>query len=188
MGNTASGINYGLIGAITAEESATLVIDSADFQSDGNIVIEPRTNYTIGRFEVPVINDISRVGLMVTNVLRKNNPGATVAGMDWNLGFFDNKLFTNGQIVRSDANDIIGNAVRFNLGYMDPIWWSARFWYGYYDDKFDVNDLGYLRRNDLNWAGGRAEFRKQVLQSDQLYSLFWVQSQCFHHFGNQRYQ
>jgi len=101
MGNTASGINYGLIGAITAEESATLVIDSTDVQSDGKIVIEPITNYTIGRFEVPVINDISRVGLMVTDVSRKNNPGATVVGMDWNLGFLDNRLFTNGQIVGS---------------------------------------------------------------------------------------
>jgi len=161
MGNTASGINYGLIGAITAEESAILVIDSADVQSDGNIVIEPRTNYTIGRFEVPMINDISRVGLMVTDVSRKNNPGATVAGIDWTLGFYDNKLFTNGQVVRSDNNNITGNAVRFNLGYMDPLWWSARFWYGHYDDEFDVNDLGYLRRNDMNWVGGRVEFRKQ---------------------------
>ena len=162
MGNTASGINYGLIGAITAEESATLVIDSTDVQSDGKIVIEPITNYTIGRFEVPVINDISRVGLMVTDVSRKNNPGATVVGMDWNLGFLDNRLFTNGQIVRSDNNNITGNAVRFNLGYMDPFWWSARFWYGHYDDEFDVNDLGYLRRNDMNWVGGRIEFRKQI--------------------------
>ena len=161
MGNTASGINYGLIGALTAEESATLIADSADSQTDVDVVIEPRTNYSIGRFEVPVINDISRVGIMVTDVSRSDNPGATVAGMDWNLGFFDNKLFSNGQIVRSNANDTTGNAIRFNLGYTDPIWWSARFWYGYYDDKFEVNDLGYLRRNDLNWIGGRVEFRRQ---------------------------
>ena len=161
MGNTASGINYGLIGAVTAEESATLVIDSADVQSDEGIVIEPRTNYTIGRIEVPLINDVSRVGLMVTDVSRKNNSGATVAGIDWNFGLYDNRLFTNGQIVRSDAENITGNAIRFNLGYVDPSWWSARFWYGYFDDKFDVNDLGYLQRNNTNWAGGRVEFRKQ---------------------------
>jgi hypothetical protein len=161
MGNTASGINYGLIGAVTAEESATLVIDGADVQSDGKIVIEPRTNYTIGRIEVPLINDVSRVGFMVTDVSRKNNSGATVAGIDWNLGLYENRLFTNGQIVRSDANNITGNAIRFNLGYVDPSWWSARFWYGYFDDKFDVNDLGYLQRNNTNWAGGRVELRKQ---------------------------
>jgi hypothetical protein len=162
MGNTASGINYGLIGAVTAEESATLVvIDSADVQSDEGIVLEPRTNYTIGRIEVPLINDVSRVGLMVTDVSRKNKPGATVAGIDWNFGLYENRLFTNGQIVRSDANNITGDAIRFNLGYVDPTWWSARFWYGHFDDKFDVNDLGYLQRNNTNWAGGRVELRKQ---------------------------
>ena len=160
MGNTASGINYGLISAITAEESAILVIDSVD-QSDRRIVIEPSTNFTIGRIEVPLINDVSRVGLMVTNVSRKNNFGATVAGIDWNLGLYDNRLYTNGQIVRSDAKNITGNAIRFRLGYVDPSWWSARLWYGYFDDKFDVNDLGYLQRNNTNWAGGKVDFRKQ---------------------------
>ena len=161
MGNTGSGINYGLIGAVTAEESAVLVSDSTGVQTDEGIVIEPRSNYSIGRFEMPVINDNSRIGIMETEVSRENNPGATVAGMDWSLGFLDNKLFTNGQVVRSDANEIKGNAVRFNLGYIDPVWWSARFWYGYYDNKFDVNDIGYLRRNDMSWIGGRIEFRRQ---------------------------
>ncbi len=158
MGNTGSGINYGLISAITAEESAILV--SVD-QSDRRIVIEPRTNFTIGRIELPLINDVSRVGLMVTNVSRKNDFGATVTGIDWNLGLYDNRLYTNGQIVRSDAKNITGNAIRFNLGYVDPSWWSARLWYGYFDDKFDVNDLGYLKRNNTNWAGGKVDFRKQ---------------------------
>ena len=35
------------------------------------------------------------------------------------------------------------------------------FSFEYFDDKFDVNDLGYLQRNNTNWAGGRVEFRKQ---------------------------
>ena len=160
MGNTGSGINYGLISAITAEESAILVIDSVD-QSDRRIVIEPRTNFTIGRIELPLINDVSRVGLMVTNVSRKNDFGATVTGIDWNLGLYDNRLYTNGQIVRSDAKNITGNAIRFRLGYVDPSWWSAQLSYGYFDDKFDVNDLGYLKRNNTNWAGGKVDFRKQ---------------------------
>jgi len=170
MGNTASGINYGLISAITAEESAILVIDSVD-QSDRRIVIEPSTNFTIGRIEVPLINDVFRVGLMVTNVSRKNNFGATVAGIDWNLGLYDNRLYTNGQIVRSDAKNITGNAIRFRLGYVDPSWWSARLWYGYFDDKFDVNDLGYLQRNNTNWAGGKVDFRSRNLGGNLLITI-----------------
>jgi len=157
MGSTASGINYGLIGAVTAEETG---LQNDDFDST-TIIIEPRTNYSIGRFEFPVINNISRVGIMATDVSRKNNPGASVIGTDWSLGFLDNRLFTNGQIVRSNANNALGKAFRFNLGYQDPVWWSTRFWFGIYDNKFDINDLGYIRRNDLSWAGIRFEFRQQ---------------------------
>ena len=158
MGSTASGINYGLIGAVTAQEKATH-IDSLG--SSREIVIEPRTNYSIGRVEIPVINNISRFGIMATDISRKDNLGATIIGTDWMVGFFDNRLFTNGQAIHSNTNNIAGNAFRFNFGYLDPIWWSARFWYGTYDNKFDINDLGYLRRNGISYIGTRVELRKQ---------------------------
>ena len=124
-------------------------------------MLEPQTNYFIGRLETPVINDISRVGLMMTDVARLKYPGATVTGLDWKLNFLDNRLFSTGQVIHSSTNGTSGNAFRFNAGYTDPVWWSVRFWYGYYDDTFDVNDLGFLRRNNINWAGGRIELRKQ---------------------------
>ena len=157
MGNTASGLNYGVIEAVTSEERATWITDSSRSQ----LIIEPQTNYFIGRLETPVINDISWVGLMVTDVARLKYPGATVTGLDWKLNFLDNRLFSTGQVIHSSTNGTSGNAFRFNAGYTDPVWWSVRFWYGYYDDTFDVNDLGFLRRNNINWAGGRIELRKQ---------------------------
>ena len=58
MGSTASNINYGIISAITKEESATI----DDTLSTQKIIVEPRTNYSIGRFEFPVFNAISKVG------------------------------------------------------------------------------------------------------------------------------
>ena len=157
MGSSSSGMNYGLITAMTAEETA-ISIDGLD---SSKIVVEPRTNYSIGRLEIPLINKISRVGLMITNVSRRNQPGATVLGLDWRIGLFDNKLFSNGQIIQSNVNQVIGDAYRFNFGYLNPLWWSIRFWYGTYDDRFDTNDLGYLRRNGLSYAGSRLELRIQ---------------------------
>ena len=53
-----------------------------------------------------------------------------------------------------------GDAFRFNVGYTDPVWWSTER-YGTYDDKFEINDLGYLRRNDLTWAGVMFKARRQ---------------------------
>ena len=91
-------------------------------------------------------------------------------GANWNLGLLNNRLFSSGQLVRSDKEGVIGSAWRFNIGYTNPSWWSARFWYGRYDDKFDINDIGYLRRNNLSWIGGRFELRKQEPWGPFLYN------------------
>jgi len=157
MGSTNSGVNYGIIGAVTTEEKATFL----DSMITKKIIIEPKTNYSIGRFEFPIFNNTSRYGLMGTNVSRKDTTGATVIGADWDIGFFSNRLFSSGQIIRSVAENIPGNAYRFNLGYLDPLWWGARIWYGKYDNKFNINDLGYLKRNNITWSGLSLEFRKQ---------------------------
>ena len=157
MGSTPSNINYGVISAITKEERATI----DDSLSTQKIIVEPRTNYSIGRFEFPVFNAISKAGIMGTNVSRKDAAGANVIGGDWSFSFLDNRLFSNGQIIRSNVNNTIGNAFRFNIGYLNSEWWSARIWFGTSDDKFDINDLGFVRRNDITWAGTRIELRKQ---------------------------
>tara|TARA_Y100001970_G_C14249233_1_gene870545 strand:+ start:1796 stop:4231 length:2436 start_codon:yes stop_codon:yes gene_type:complete len=157
LGSTQSGFNYGFIEAITNEERVTWLYDS----TKTSVLIEPLTYYSVAKIEAPMINKLSRLGIMATDVSRRENPGATTVGLNWNLGLLDNRLFSNGQIAQSNKEGTIGNAWRFNIGYTDPSWWSARFWYGTYDDKFDINDIGYLRRNDLSWIGGRVELRKQ---------------------------
>ncbi len=157
MGSTPSNINYGMISAVTKEERATI----HDTLSNQNIIVEPRTNYSIGRFELPVLNAISKVGIMGTNVVREDNVGANVIGGDWNLSFLDNRLSSTGQIIRSNVNNTVGNAFRFNLGYLNSDWWSARIWFGNYDDKFDINDLGFIKRNNITWTGARLALRRQ---------------------------
>ena len=98
---------------------------------------------------------------MGTNVSRKDTSNATVFGSDWEIGFYDNKLFSKGQLVTSKANGILGTAFRFNIGYLDPIWWGTRFWFGTLDNNFNINDLGYSRRNNYSWSGAMIEFRRQ---------------------------
>jgi len=59
------------------------------------------------------------------------------------------------------VNNTIGNAFRFNIGYLNSDWWSARAWFGTSDDKFDINDLGFIRRNNITWSGARLALRRQ---------------------------
>ena len=157
LGTTKSGFNYGVINANTKEELGTII--NADGRKE-DFIVEPRANYAVGRIEKSIINKFSRIGIMGTDVRRENAEAASVAGLDWKIGLINNRLFSNGQIVRSKT-DQAGNAFRFNVGYTDPVWWSTRVWYGTYDDKFDINDLGYLRRNNLSWAGAMIEARRQ---------------------------
>ena len=35
-----------------------------------------------------------------------------------------------------------------------------RAWYGFLDDRLDINDLGYLRRNNMSWMGAKLVLRK----------------------------
>ena len=157
VGSTSSGINYGLIGAVTDEERALVTSNN----ETKKIIVEPQTKYSIGRIEIPLINNISKFAIMGTNVTRKDTIGSSVIGGDWDISYLNNRLFSTGQIIRSNSNDVVGQAFRFNLGYVNPVWWSARFWYGTYDNQFSINDLGFLRRNDMSWTGGRIELRKQ---------------------------
>ena len=159
MGNLSNGMNYGLINAVASEEVGTLKEDT-DVTGSRDTIIEPQTNYSVGRFEVPLINEVSRVGLMGTNVSRKDAPGATVMGFDWKMGFLDNRLSSNGQIMHSNKDQVLGNAHRFNLIYTDPSFWGIRAWYGYLGDQFDINDLGFLRRNNMSWTGAKFMLRK----------------------------
>ena len=155
IGTTNSGINYGFINAITREESGDLFIGD----NKNRFVVEPQTSYSVGKLEKSILNKFSRVGLMYTDVTRKNSTGANVLGLDWKIGLLNNRLFSNGQIVRSNANES-GDAFRFNIGYKNATWWESRFWLGSYDDKFDINDLGYLRRNDMTWSGMMFKIRR----------------------------
>ena len=148
IGSTNSGINYGFVNANTSEESGKLSIGGGKEK----FIVEPQTSYSVGKIEKSIFNKFSRVGLMYTDVTRKNINAANVLGLDWKIGLLNNRLFSNGQIVRSNT-DQTGNGFRFNVGYKNETWWETRFWLGNYDDKFDVNDLGYLRRNNMTWTG-----------------------------------
>ena len=105
----------GLLVTLTSEEKGLLL----DSSSAKNHIVEPQTYYSIGRFEIPIINKTSRFGFMGTNVSRKDTANATVFGGDWDVGFFDNKLFSKGQLIASNSNGISGGAFRFNFGYLD---------------------------------------------------------------------
>ncbi len=173
LGETSSGLKYGLINAITDQEYGTV-----EDEIDGNIqrkkfMIEPYTNYFVGRVEKPVINDLSTIGFMATDLHRKNETTqATVFNADWSLKLMENKLSFTGQVANSITSDQPGHAGRFLLSYRDPVWWEISWWSGYKNKHFDVSDMGYQEKNN-NWYSGlrgviRRDFPKGIFLTQRL--------------------
>ena len=54
-----------------------------------------------------------------------------------------------------------GGAGRLYLAYDDPAWWNVNLRSSWYDDDFDLNDLGYLKRAGVRSLGANLSFRRQ---------------------------
>ena len=161
LGETSSGLKYGLINAITDREYGTVEDDI-----DGNIqrkkfLIEPYTNYFVGRLEKPVVNELSTIGFMATDLRRQNESNnASVLNADWSLKLLENKLSFTGQFANSFQSDESGHAGRFILSYRDPIWWEVNWWSGYKNKNFDISDMGYQDKNNNWYSGLRGSIRR----------------------------
>jgi len=166
LGETSSGLKYGLINAITDQEYGTV-----EDEIDGNVqrnkfLIEPYTNYFVGRIEKPVINELSTIGFMATDLHRQNESNkASVLNADWSLKLLENKLSFSGQFANSIKTDQSGYAGRFILGYRDPVWWDVNWWSGYKDKNFDVSDLGFQEKNNSWYSGIRVSIRRDYPKS-----------------------
>ncbi len=158
LGETTSGTKYGIIEAVTDVEFGIWESESGDTVSGR---IEPKTNYFIGRVEQSIFNNLSTIGVMMTDLRRVEAGYSNVIGLDWRLKFIDNALTLKGQIVHSTKDGISGNSARFNFGYLDPKWWDLNFVIGFTNDKYEINDLGFNERNDKWYYGSYGGFRKQ---------------------------
>ena len=155
LGETSSGLRYGIINAVTNEEYATNEFEDVNGQKiSSKFLVEPYANYFVGRVEKPIINDLSTIGFMTTNLNRqKVKEEASAYNLDWSLNLLDNRLSFEGQAAVSNNESTIGHAARFSGGYRDPNWWEWRFWGGFRNEDFDVSKMGFQEKNNV-WSGG----------------------------------
>ena len=148
-------MRYGIINAVTNEEYATNEYEDVNGQKiSSKFLVEPYANYFVGRVEKPIINDLSTIGFMTTNLNRqKVKEEASAYNLDWSLNLLDNRLSFEGQAAVSNNESTIGHAARFSGGYRDPNWWEWRFWGGFRNEDFDVSKMGFQEKNNV-WSGG----------------------------------
>ena len=166
LGETSSGLRYGIIDAVTNREYGTREYEVNGNIEKDNFLLEPYTNYFVGRVEKPVINQLSTIGIMGTDLRRQGESDkASVLNFDWSLKLMENKLSFTGQAANSITSDKAGYGGRFILSYRDPVWWELSSWGSFTDKNFNINDMGYQQRNN-NWhAGLRGSIRRDYPKS-----------------------
>jgi hypothetical protein len=74
---------------------------------------------------------------------------AVVNGVDFHYFSADAKWVVDGQLVHSDVDDVTGSGMFFDLNYRPKQGVHHSIDGSYLDDTLDINDLGFLQRNDL---------------------------------------
>ena len=88
------------------------------------------------------------IGWMGTNVAHEN-VDAIVNGVDLHYFSADTRWALDGQLLHSDVNDITGAGAFANVNYQPQQGRQHSLSLSYLDDTLDINDLGFLSRNDF---------------------------------------
>ena len=170
VGKTQGNTHFGIIEAVTAPEYARIEegVDEEKVQSD--YLIEPLTNYFVGRINQDVLEGNSRVGLIMTAVNRQDSNAAYVSGLDWNLKFAKDRYQVTGTLATSQSWQLEAR----KSGYLAHLefdkrggWWSGESSFKMLSPDFEMNDLGFQRRADmLGWDYGLSA------QKEKPFSIF----------------
>jgi hypothetical protein len=150
-GRLQNGLGIGVFNAVT-ERTTSTVIDTIN-QTEKNIVVEPVTNYNILVLDKQ-FNRNSSVTLINTNTTRFGDfRDANVTGALFDLQTRDNTYRLNGEAKISYLNlvDDSQTGVSTNLS-IGKVFGNYQYSleHDYADDKYDINDLGLLFRNNFN--------------------------------------
>ena len=147
-GRTQGGTSFGIMQAVTAREYAQIEVDG----DRRDYLIEPLTNYFVGRLNQDVLEGNSRIGLITTAVNRQNSNAAYVGGLDWDLRFVKERYRVNGTLAVSQTGKLdarkSGYLARFELSKHGG-WLSGDTSLRMLSPNFEMNDLGFRRRSNL---------------------------------------
>lgn len=156
-GKTRSKTTFGIMEAVTAPEYATIEkeVDGEAVQDEH--LIEPLTNYFVGRVQQDVLSGTSKVGLIMTSINRRDADSAYVGALDWDLKFKKDIYNISGTLAGSRA----GESDDRKSGYISHIefdkrggWLEAEIGASAISPNLNINDLGFSRRSDIirSWS------------------------------------
>ena len=137
---------YGVLGAFEDEVKFDVHNQTgpANIHQDGQ-------DYGVARllYETSRNGDYRALGLLSTAVLHENRD-ALAQGLDWHYRTASSGFQVDGQYMTSDIDGVAergyGGFLDFEMLYKQGL--THRIGLEYFDENFDINDLGFLERND----------------------------------------
>ncbi len=158
VGKTKSGFTYGLLRAITHNELT-------NFDIKRNI-----NKYTNLRLIQDIFDGNSYLGMIYSNMTNSFNTSKAIS-LDGVFSLFENNLYSDFQIVKSDVNSLSGIAYTYSVSYQSVNPWEFWFLNSYYDKHFNIEKTGYLWRNNIKEysAGLSYKMRNSLWNFRKLY-------------------
>ena len=104
IGRTNSNTSFGIMEAVTAPEYAQIKKNG----KNRDHLVEPLTNYFVGRVKQDVLKGNSYIGLVTTTVNRQASNAAYVGGLDWDLKLAKERYQISGMLAASPSGRIGG--------------------------------------------------------------------------------
>jgi len=159
-GRLKSGLGVGVFNAVTESTKATVLGTFGN--RERQVEVEPLSNYNILVVDQQ-FNRNSSVSLINTNVTRSGSfRDANVTGALFNLINNSNSYSLAGEFKMSHINEAAENTTGFSSALeVAKISNQYQFALGhtYADEKYDINDLGLLLRNNFNNFSANASYR-----------------------------
>ncbi len=135
-------VRYGVLAAVEDDTGLDLA-GTGRVRQDGS-------DYGIARVLWEHNPDGAYVGLGLLSTAVWHPQGDAIAhGLDWHYLTRNGRVKMDGQVMTSDVDGIgtgYGGFIDFEYSFRRGM--SQRFGFEYFDEKFDINDLGFLQRND----------------------------------------
>ena len=164
---------FNLLGGALENTNYGFLLANADTKKDDDVY------YSVFRIEHKLLSDI-KIGYMNTNY-NFNSFSSKIISVDFLVNFFKDKNgYFDYQIAKTDIdNSANGYGINFEIGYSTVLDFNKQFeiWgtYEKYDKYFNINELGYLKRNDLmsthfGFSYGRNNQIKNILSDEYIIS------------------
>ncbi len=98
----------------------------------------------------------------ITTMVAHPQEDVVVHGIDGHYLSADGEWNTDAQVMFSDVDDVTGTGGFFDINYTPSRGKRHQFSFEYFDEEVDINDFGFLRRNDAIGA----EYAYEVTRSD----------------------